>query len=136
MRKFQIAAALAFGVMLFAGAPRAHAQATNAMTVTVSFPFMVGTVMMPPGSYEIVPDSMDPYALEIRNETVRMSAFAAVLAPETTMRRGEAQFQFVNVGGRYYLTKIDDGTGDVSELAVPDSVLRAIHAADRTQVQK
>lgn len=131
MRKFQIASTLAFAVVLFAGAQLVRAQETNTMTVIVSFPFMVGTAMMPPGSYEVVPDSMDPYVLEIRSENGHTSAFAAVLAPDTTTRRGEAQFQFVNVGGRYYLTKIDDGTGEVSDLVVPAPVLTVMHATGR-----
>ena len=81
MRKFQIAAALAFGAVLFAGAQPARAQETNTMTATVSFPFMVGTVMMPAGSYEIIPVGMDADVLEIQSENGHIAAFATVLRP-------------------------------------------------------
>ena len=131
MRKIQIAAVVAFGVVFFAGAQLARAQETNTVKATVSFPFVVGKVMLPPGTYEAVPDDMDPGVLQIRSETGHMSAFATVLSDDTTTRRGECEFQFVNVGGRYYLTKIDDGTGDVSDLMLPDAVTRVVHAADR-----
>jgi hypothetical protein len=88
---------------------------------------------LPAGTYEVVPDPIDPSVFEIRSENGAISAVATVLAKDETDRRGDLQFKFMNAGGRYYLTKIDDGTGDVSELSVPDSVLRAIHAASRTQ---
>jgi hypothetical protein len=136
MRKFQIAAVVAFGMVLFAGAQLARAQSLDAVTTTVPFPFMVGKVLLPAGTYLIVPDDMEPGVLEIRSERGGRSAFATLMAEDTTTRRGDLQFQFVNVGGRYYLTKIDDGTGDVSEVAVPDAVLRVMHASARTQVQK
>ena len=134
MRKFQIAAILAFGMVLFAGAQVARAQSLDAVTTTVPFPFMVGNVLLPAGTYLVVPDDVDSGVFEIRSQRGRMSAFATVMADDSTARRGELQFQFVNVGGRYYLTKIDDGTGDVSEVAVPDAVLRVMHAAARTPV--
>jgi hypothetical protein len=133
MRKFQIAAAVAFAVVLFAVAQQARAQMTDTAKATVPFPFMVGRVLLPAGTYEVVPDPIDPSVFEIRSENGAISAVATVLAKDETDRRGDLQFKFMNAGGRYYLTKIDDGTGDVSELSVPDSVLRAIHAASRTQ---
>ena len=134
MRKFQIAAVAAFGMVLFAGAQLARAQETETIKAAVAFPFMVGKVMLPAGTYEVVPDEMDPTVLEIRSEYGRKSAFASILAADPTTRRGDCQFQFVNVGGRYYLTKIDDGAGDVSELALPEAVMRVVHASARTPV--
>jgi len=129
MWKIQIAAVVAFGVVLFAGAQLARAQEVE--RATVPFPFAVGRVTLPAGSYEVVADETDPGLLEIRSADGRFSAFAIVLAEDTTARRGDCQFQFVNVGGRYYLTKIEDGTGDVSDLTLPDAVVRVVHAADR-----
>ena len=49
MRKFQIAAVLAFGMVLFGGAQLARAQSLDAVTTTVPFPFMVENVLLPPG---------------------------------------------------------------------------------------
>src|SRR5512135_2255565 len=105
MRKLPIAAVLAFAVVLFAGAQSARAQAIDTMKTAVAFPFMVGHVLLPAGTYEVVPDPDDPGLLEVRSEYGRTSAFATVLAGDTTSRRGDVQFRFMNVGGRYYLTQ-------------------------------
>jgi hypothetical protein len=121
MRKFQFAAALAFGVVLLAGASLARAQEVD--KVTVSFPFEVGGVIMPAGTYSVTPDTLDPGLLQIRSEDGRDSAFALVLSDDTTSRRGDCQFEFERVGSRYYLSKIDDGTGDVQELVMPAGFL-------------
>ncbi len=134
MRKLPIAAIVTFAVVLFAGAQLAVAQDTETSKVAVAFPFMVGKVLLPAGTYEIIPDDLAPGSLEIRADRGRVSAFATILAEDTTTRRGDCQFQFVNVGGRYYLTKIDDGTGDVSEIALPEAVMRIVHASARNVV--
>lgn len=134
MRKLPIAAIVTFAVVLFAGAQLAVAQEIETSKVAVAFPFMVGKVLLPAGTYEIIPDDLAPGSLEIRADRGRVSAFATVLAEDTTARRGDCQFQFVNVGGRYYLTKIDDGTGDVSEIALPEAVMRLVHASARNVV--
>ncbi len=137
MRRFQLAAVVAFGAVLFAGAQLARAQSLDAVQTTVAFPFMVGRVLLPAGTYEVVPNDMEPGVLELRSVRGGMSAFATVMAADTTSRRGDLQFQFVNVGGRYYLTKIDDGTGDVTDVSVPEPVLRAIHEVEAaSKIQK
>jgi hypothetical protein len=119
MRRFQFAAILTFGVFLFAGASLARAQDFDVNRVTVSFPFVVGGVMLPAGTYTVTPDDMDPGLLQIQSADGRYSAFALVLTDDTTSRRGSCQFDFERVGNRYYLSKIDDGTGDVEDLVMP-----------------
>jgi hypothetical protein len=127
MRKFQIAAVVAFSMVFFAGAQLARAQEVN--KATVSFPFEVGGVVMPAGTYTITVDDMDPGLLRIQSENGQLSAFAIVMSEDTTARRGDCQFDFVRVGNRYYLSQIDNGTGDVQDLVVPTgSTLHVTHA--------
>lgn len=118
MRKIEIAAVVAFALVMFAGAQQARAQ--EVVTATVPFPFMVGNVMLPPGHYRVTADEMDPGLLQIQSRGGQYSAFAIVLTDDTTSRRGEAQFKFVNIGGKYYLSRIDQGQGDVEDLVVPN----------------
>ncbi len=132
MRKFPIAAIAAFGLVLFAGTQVAVAQETETVKTTVAFPFMVGKVLLPAGTYEVVPDQLEPSILEIRSVRGSQSAFATIMATQRSDRRGDCLFQFVNVGGRYYLTKIDDGTGDLSNITLPEPVLRAVNAVGKT----
>ncbi len=133
MRKFQIAAVVAFGVAMIASAPLARAQTTDPVKVTVAFPFMVGQVMLPAGTYTVVPDYRTPGLLEIDSDNGSMSAMATVLSDDLTDRRGECQFQFVNFGGKYYLTRIDDGNGDVSDLVLPDAVQHFLQTSVRVK---
>ncbi len=127
MRKFQIAAVVAFAFVTFAGAQLACAQGVE--RATVPFPFMVGQVLLPAGQYEVVTDDMDPGLFQIKSEDGLHSAFAVVLTEDWSSREGDCQFEFVNVGGKYYLSKIDDGTGDVSDLVLPDAVMRVVNAS-------
>jgi hypothetical protein len=135
MRKFEMTAVVAFAVVMFAGAQQARAQEVE--TATVPFPFMVGNVMLPPGHYTVTTDDMDPGLLQIESRDGRYSAFAVVTTEDTTSRRGEAQFKFVNVGGKYYLSRIDRGEGDVEDLAVPTRpVAYGVHAVSKAPAPK
>ena len=134
MRRIHIAAVAAFGLVLFAGAPTALAQETVPMRATVSFPFMVGNVLLPAGTYLVVPDDLQPAVLEIQAERGRKSVFATILDNEPSDRRGDCLFQFVNVGGRYYLTSIDDGSGDLSQITLPEPIMRLVRVAGKTPV--
>jgi hypothetical protein len=137
MRKFQLAAVVTFGVFLFAGASLARAQDIGVNRVTVAFPFEVAGVMMPAGTYMVTPDDIDPNLLQIQSEDGRYSAFVGVLADDTTSRRGDCQFDFVRAGNRYYLSKIDDGEGDVDDLVMPSGFPANLpHVKSGNMIQK
>ena len=127
MRRFQLAAVVAFGVVLFAGAQIARAQ--DVSKARVPFPFEVGGVVMPAGTYRVIVDDMDPGLIQIQSQNGRFSAFAMVTLEDTTARRGDAQFDFVRAGNRYYLSRVDDGTGNVDQVEMPTgSLAHAVHA--------
>lgn len=126
MRKFQLAAVVAFGVVLFAGARFASAQ--DVTQARVPFPFEVGGVVLPAGTYQVTTEGMDPNLVQIRSQDGRFAAFAIVDTEDLTARRGDCQFDFVRAGNRYFLSKIDDGTGNVDQLVMPTgSIARAVH---------
>lgn len=128
MRKFQFAAVVAFGVVFFAGAQLAHAQELS--KVQVSFPFVAGDTLLPAGAYEVREDPMDAGLIEIQSEDGRSSAFAFVVPEEATTVRGDCQFEFLKAGNRYYLSKIDNGDGEVEDLVMPaGSLVNTVHEA-------
>lgn len=130
MRKYQFVAIAAFGFVTLAGAPLAHAQ--DVTKANVPFPFVVGQTELPAGHYRVVSDAMTPGFVDVLSEDGRSSAFAMVLAAGDSTREGECRFEFEHVGGKYYLSRIDTGTGEVKELEIPSAVLAAerLHAAN------
>ena len=56
---------MAAGIVLLAGVSHAGAQIVNTVEFTTTFPFTVGAVTLPAGSYTIRPDDDNPNILEL-----------------------------------------------------------------------
>lgn len=91
-------------------APAAHAQITNELTFTTTFPFTVGNSTMPAGAYEIKPVDNEPNIIEVSAVKGGHSTFVEVVPGSTPAKKpDETKVTFKQYkGGGYVLKSIWD----------------------------
>ena len=111
----------------------AQAQITEPMKFTTAFPFSVGAVTLPAGSYTVRPldNILDMMSISSGNRTVFVDTMdAGVPNPEKV----RDQVVFTKVGGRYALSEIlnanDQGGVEIPQTAAVSHSSRGSGAGD------
>ncbi len=118
MKKQMLAMAVVLGLIGFAGARPALAQADE-LTVKVPFSFVAGNTVLPAGQYRMVADVSHPQLVSLCSVTgkARVELFTSLVtdAPE----KGPIGFDFRKVGRQYVLTGFNMPNEGTLEVVLP-----------------
>lgn len=133
MKRFNgfIPTAVAAGALLFMSAGAANAQVPETMRFTTTFPFMVGKITMPAGSYTITPLPQDNALLQISNGRTSALMMTENDAPRVHPRQDIVTF--VKRGDAYVLRDIWDSATSSGVEALPT---RAERVASHTKTSR
>jgi hypothetical protein len=82
------------------------AQIDNGMNFTTSFPFYVGNVKMPAGSYRITQTDIDVNELLIESDDSKYSAFVDFVPTQSGEPHAQSDVTFHKYGDTEYLNRI------------------------------
>lgn len=95
---------IAGGLLLLAGVHNASAEITDPVEFKTSFPFTVGDVTLPAGSYTITPDVTDPGFLQVTGAHTSVFFQTENASPRETPSKTEVVFK--RYGDGYVLKDI------------------------------
>jgi hypothetical protein len=116
MKKLCFNTAFAFVCLFTATALPSFAQSSTKLDFTAPFPFMVGNVVLPAGTYHIATNS-EGGAMFVSNNGSLKSAAAIAYAAHTSEIASKASVGFVRRGDQYFLHSVGLETGQTYELA-------------------
>jgi hypothetical protein len=114
MKGFIATALVITGLIGFVAIDTAHAQVTERMRFTTSFPFVIGKTQFGPGTYTVSPiDDNDLNVLRVTNG--HQTAFFTVISEGVKVNEPtDNELTFVRFGERYYLSEIWDALDDAA----------------------
>lgn len=116
MRSFCLNTIIAVAGLLAGSALPSRAEVLTSIEIQVSFPFNVGNVTLPAGSYEIL-KLHETGAVIVRPIGGGYRSAAAIVSP---FRDGTGyKADFVRVDGKYFLSSITLGDGRTLQVAAP-----------------
>jgi hypothetical protein len=116
MKKLCFNTVFAFACLLTATALPSFAQNNAKLDFTAPFPFMVGNVVLPAGTYRIATASEGGAMFVSSNGTLKSAATIAYAA-HTSEAGSKASVGFVRHGNQYFLHTVGLETGQTYEVA-------------------
>jgi hypothetical protein len=126
MKKQLLGMAVVLGVLGFAGARPALAQADE-MSIKVPFSFVVGGKTMPAGTYRMVADTRHPDLVLLTSEDGKNDAALYTVYTDQSVSATQASFEFKKIEGKYYLSAIDIPGDNTREVALPEPEPAPVH---------
>jgi len=140
MKKQLLAAALAAGTCVLAGATPVAAQGWDyGVRVNVPFAFTVGRSQLPAGSYYVRranADAEDTFVVESASRRGPKTLFEATESVTTSRAAKVDELVFTKVADHYFLTKVDAGAdGAELRLAEPKAERRLLATGSTLRIE-
>jgi len=116
MKKLCFSTVFALVCLLTATALPAFGQSSTKLDFTAPFPFMVGNVVLPAGTYQIATTS-EGGAMFVSSNGSLKSAATIAYAAHTSEAGSKASVSFVRHGDQYFLHTVGLETGQTYEVA-------------------
>ena len=117
MKSFVRSIGMAAGVLLLAGAQQARAQVTGPIQFTTTFPFAVGSVTVPAGTYTVRPDDDNPSIMLLTGGNVGVLFLVDNI--ETRQAPSKSEVVFKRYGDGYVLKDVWVEGSDAGVEAAP-----------------
>jgi len=116
MKRLCFSTTFAFVCLLTASALPSFAQSSSKIDFTAPFPFTVGNVLLPAGTYQIATNS-EGGAMFVSSNGSLKSAATIAYAAHNSETASKASVVFVRRGDQYFLRTVGLETGQTYEVA-------------------